>query len=115
MYHYIYRLSDGQFLRGLKGNTPDYDPATEGLQTYDTAARPDLRTERYDAASPMQKRPATAQELADWDAARQTAREQAQFDEAKMLKAVAIWTAQRLGVPLATARAEILAVYRGLP
>ena len=48
------------------------------------------------------------------NAAFQAEQEQARFDGEKLVKAVAIWTAQRLGVPLATARAEILAIYRGL-
>lgn len=40
--------------------------------------------------------------------------EQAQFDGNRMVKAVAIWTAQRHPQPLATARQEILAIYRSL-
>lgn len=44
-------------------------------------------------------------------AAQQEARE---FDERKLVKAVAIWAAQKLGVPLATARQEILAIKRTL-
>lgn len=36
------------------------------------------------------------------------------FDDDKMLKAVAIWNAQKEGVPLNIARAEILAIYRNL-
>jgi hypothetical protein len=36
------------------------------------------------------------------------------FDEARLLKAVAVWTAQKLGIPLATARAEIVAIARTL-
>ncbi len=39
---------------------------------------------------------------------------QSAFDNTKMVKAVAIWTAQKLGIPLATARGEIKAIYRGL-
>lgn len=38
----------------------------------------------------------------------------AKFDENKMLKALGIWTAQKLGVPLATARNEVIAIYKGL-
>lgn len=39
----------------------------------------------------------------------------AKFDGDKMLKAVAIWTAQKLTIPGATAKAEIIAIYKGLP
>jgi len=42
------------------------------------------------------------------------ARELADFDGGLLLKAVAIWTADKLGVARATARDEILAIYRGL-
>ena len=41
------------------------------------------------------------------------ARNLAHFDGEKLAKALAIWTAQKLGVSLATARAEILAIYKG--
>ena len=46
--------------------------------------------------------------LADEDVA-------SRFDSDKMLKAVAIWNAQKHGVPLPTAKAEIIAIYKGLP
>lgn len=50
--------------------------------------------------------PRTAEEIA--------ADRQARFDNEQLVKAVAIWAAQKLGVPLATARNEILAIYRRL-
>jgi len=110
---YAYRLSDGQFLRGYP-QTPPYDPETEGVQEYPTHARPDMRLHRFDALATTKMRLATAQELADYDAARESLIEQARFDDEKMLKAVAIWTAQKLNIPLLTARQEIVAIYRGL-
>ena len=45
---------------------------------------------------------------------RATVRETAQFDNQKMIKAVAIWAAQKLGIPPAQAKAEILAIFRSL-
>lgn len=65
----------------------------------------------------------TAEEIADNDAAQateqaaQAAREAAaaevdNFD--KRLKAVAIWTAQKLGIPLAQAKSEIRAIIQTL-
>lgn len=36
------------------------------------------------------------------------------FNDEKLIKAVAIWCAGKFGVPLATARQEILTIYRGL-
>lgn len=114
MTYYSYRVSDGLFLRGWP-NPPPFDLATEALQEYPEHLRPNQRTERFDANTSEKKRPATAQEIADYDAAQQTAHEKARFDDEKMLKALAIWTAQKIGVPLATAKAEILTIYRGLP
>jgi len=110
----VYRLSDGRFVRGMASLPPMYDPATEGLWRY--AVKPDFRLHRYDATVPEKVRLATAQELADFDAERVDSAALAQFDgeTQKMIKALAIWMAQRLNIPLVTARAEILAIYKGL-
>lgn len=112
-----YRLSDGQFLCGWP-QRPPYDPATEAVQTYPEHLRPDMRRHRFDGTvvGPDKKRPATAQELADYDAARADEAALAQFDgpTQKMIKALAIWAAQRLNIQPATARAEILAIFKGL-
>lgn len=110
-----YRLSDNQFLCCWP-NRPDFNPATEAVQEYLEHLRPDMRLHRFDATAPDKKRLATAQELADYDAARVDEGALAQFDgpTQKMIKAVAIWTAQKLNIPLATARAEILAIFKGL-
>lgn len=110
-----YRLSDNQFLC-VWMQRPDFNLATEAVQEYPEHQRPDIRLHRYDGTAPDKKRLATAQELADYDAARADAEAVGRFDmpEAKMLKALAIWTAQKLGVPLATARAEIIAIFKSL-
>lgn len=110
-----YRLSDGQFLCGWP-QRPPYDPATEAVQTYPEHLRPDLRLHRYDAASPDKKRLATAQEIADYDAARADEAALAQFDgpTQKAIKTLAMWSAQKHNIPWPTARAEILAIFKGL-
>ena len=110
-----YRLSDGQFLCGWP-QRPDFNPATEAVQTYLEHLRPDMRLHRYDATAPEKKRLATAQELSDYDAARADEGAVAQFDgpTQKMIKALAIWSAQKLNIPLATAKAEILTIFKGL-
>ena len=115
MWYAAYRLSDGRFLRGMS-SPPEYDPATEAMQSYPEHLRPDLRTERFDAASPTKKRPATAQELADYDAERAQAAALAELDgpDRKMLKAALIWMAGKMGVPIETAKQEILTIRRGL-
>jgi hypothetical protein len=43
-----------------------------------------------------------------------TARALNRFDDEKLVKALAIWTAGKLNVPLATAKAEVLTIYRTL-
>lgn len=110
-----YRVSDGQFLCGWP-QRPPYDPATEAVQTYPEHLRPDMRVHRYDAAAPDKKRLASPQELADYDAARLDEGALAQFDgpTQKMIKALAIWAAQKLGIQPATARQEIIAIFKGL-
>lgn len=74
---------------------------------------PDARTERYDRAQ-RAIRAATAQETAAYDLARRTADEQSRWDSDLLVMALARWTAQKVGVAPATARSEILAIYRSL-
>lgn len=54
---------------------------------------------------------AEADEAAATDPATVAARD---FDGARLIKALAVWAAQKFNVPLATARNEILTIYRGL-
>lgn len=109
MFRWIYRLSDGEFLYGGPYR-PEYDPGISGA--IDLPHHPDVRTERYDSAGGI--RPATVQEMADFDAAQTNARANGHLDGDKLVKALAIWTAQRLNVPLATARQEILMIVKTL-
>ncbi len=108
---WVYDLTTHEFLHGGE-LVPSYDAATQGAAWY--PVHPDQELERHDAASPTKKRLATIQERADRDAARATVTAQAAFDGERLVKAAAIWVAQKLGVPLATARQEILTIYRGL-
>lgn len=109
MFRWVYHLTTQEFLFGGPCE-PTYDSGTQGLVTLSRHPKP--RLERYDGAGGV--RPATVQEISDYDAARQVEQEQNRFDGEKMLKALAIWTAGKLNVPLATAKAEILTIYRGL-
>lgn len=110
MFVWIYQRATGEFLYGGPCEQA-YAPSTQGQVRLTRNPRP--RTERYDGAGGV--RPATAQEIADYDATQTAQREAERFDGEKLVKALAIWAAQRFGVPLATARAEIMAIYRGLP
>lgn len=82
-----YRLSDSVFLCSWT-TKPEYDPSTEGIQEFPEHLRPDLRAERYDAASPTWKRAATLQELADYDDARATSAAQRFVDTDPMFLAM---------------------------
>jgi hypothetical protein len=67
---------------------------------------------RYDGAGGI--RPATAQEISDYEVAQVTEQSLGRFDSEKVVKALAIWVAEKLGVPVQTLRAEVLAIYRTL-
>lgn len=110
MYKWIYVLATGEWLYG--GPTePDYNPATQGCALL--LRHPKPRTERH-GAGPTFIRPATAQEMLDYDAAQLDSQVTARFDTEQLTKAVAIWAATKLNVPLPTAKAEILAILKGL-
>jgi hypothetical protein len=108
MFHWIYRLSDNEFLHG----GPCEVTAGVGQAVAVLSRNPKPRMERYDAAGGI--RPATAQEIIDYDAAQVIERSLANFDQEKLVKALAIWTAGKLNVPLQTAKQEILTIYRAL-
>jgi hypothetical protein len=108
---WAYKLATGEFTVGGPCE-PLYDPTTEAVVSL--PRYPDLRTERYDVSAPGGIRPATAEEISAYDAARSDERAKAQFDGDKFMRAIAIWTAQRLGVPLAQARQEILTILKTL-
>jgi len=110
---YRYRLSDGQFLCGMPSR-PDWDPTTEGCWDYPRHLRPDIRLHRFDAAAPDKKRLATAEELATFDAERLQQMAVAELDGRKDIKAMVLWVAQKLGIPPATARAEMIEIRKGL-
>ena len=75
--------------------------------TQDDVLRVDETWERFDISPTITPDLMTPAEIAAAAAAR--------FDGEKLIKAVAIWTAQKLAVPLATARSEVLAIYAALP
>jgi hypothetical protein len=108
---WAYKIASGEFTRGGPCEPP-YDPATEAV--VQLPRYPDARTERYDASAPDRIRPATAEEIRAYDAAQTEERMRNQFDANQLVKALASWTAQRLGVPLAQARQEILTILKTL-
>ena len=109
MFQWVYHVEGGLLLHGGPCEV-EYDKDTQGVVTL--LRNPDPRTERYDGVGGT--RLATAEELADYDTARHMEDTQARFDSEKIVKALAIWTAGKLNVPLATARQEILTILRGL-
>jgi len=88
---WIYRLTDGQFLRGGWAD-PSFDPESEGR--IELASAPDYRVTRGSAEG---ARAATIEEIAAFDAA--MARQE--FDSVKALKAMAaaLWKKQTGNFP----------------
>ena len=59
---WVYRLSDGLFLYG-GFYEPGFNPVTEDVVSFpDADPHPNVNTERYDAARPTKRRPATTEE-----------------------------------------------------
>lgn len=75
---------------------------------------PDHRRERYSGDPGQPFRSATAQEITDDDAAQADTAAGRTLDDARLTKALAIWTANKLSIPLATMRQQVLAIYKGL-
>ncbi|MDJ0948869.1 MAG: hypothetical protein QNJ94_08105 [Alphaproteobacteria bacterium] len=106
----LFERAAGLFISGTRFDDLPHDPATH-LQL-ELPAYPDRRTERWDGADGV--RPATAQELADFDAAELDDQARQELDETKALRAMVMWTADKLGIPRAQARDEIKAIYKSL-
>ncbi len=110
MPHCIFDRSTGQFVGGAIHDILPHDLATH--ISIDLPNYPDRRGDRWDGATGI--RPATAQELAAYDAAKAEGASNRDIDGQKIVKALAIWTAQKLGVAPATMRAEVIAIYKSL-
>ena len=109
MFKWVYRLTDSEFLHGGPCE-PAYDESTQGVVAL--MRHPSPRTERYDGVGGI--RLATAQEITSYDAAQVIEQSLSRFDDEKFVKALAIWTAGKVGVPLNTAKQEILTIYKTL-
>ena len=110
MFKWIYDLATSEFLYGGPCDQ-GFNPISQGLVKL--IRHPDPRLERYDGAGGI--RPATAQEISDYDAARVQEQSLSQFDNEKLTKALALWTAGKLNIPLQQAKQEILVILKGLP
>jgi hypothetical protein len=78
----------GLFVAGVSQGDPRDDPANQAL--IELPDYPDRRTERWDGADGI--RPATAQEIADYDEAEAQSAAVADIDGLKALKALAVET-----------------------
>lgn len=110
MFKWIYDLTSNEFLYGGPYD-PTFNPSTQGMVRLER--NPNATTERYDGAGGM--RPATTQEMSASDASQLIQQSVGRFDSEKLVKAVALWVAGKLLIPPATAKSEILTIYRGLP
>lgn len=107
----VCRKSDGVIRSAARWDRLAFDETAEVL--LELPDMPDRETKRWDGATGL--RDANELELASAATAKQQAQEQVEFDGDRMLMALARWTAQKVGVSAATARSEILAIYRNLP
>lgn len=107
---WVYRISDGQFLSGGGFEPHSLNPG-EAVLVSDNA--PDFRSQRYDMNS-VSIRQATEQEITNYDTAQAILQQNQKFDDNKMLKAFIVWAAGRMGVPINTAKQEIIQIYNGL-
>ena len=110
MFKWVYDLATNEFLSGGPFDQ-NFDAGTRGQVTL--KRNPDRRLERHDGAGGI--RPATAQEITDYDAGQANEQSLSRFDNEKLVKALAIWTAGKLNVPLGQAKTEILVILKGLP
>jgi hypothetical protein len=108
-----YRLSDSVFLCSWT-TKPDYDPATEGIQEFPEHLRPDLRSERHDAESRTGKRPATAEELAAYEAAKLDERARVSVEQDIDSVALVTFIARHFGIAVETAQDEIVTIQKEL-
>ena len=109
MFKWAYRIADGEFLHG----GPCEVQALAGQAVVAVPRNPKVRVERWDESN-QRIRPATTGEIAAYDQAVSDEREHGELDTQLMIRAVAIFLAQRLGIPLAEARQEILTIRRSL-
>jgi hypothetical protein len=108
MFQWVYEVSTGMF---LAGGSCEVTPAG-GQGVVSLTRNPNPRLERYNGTGGIRK--ATLEEISDYDTVQVTAQTLSRFDGEKLVKALAIWTAGKLNVPIATAKQEILQILRGL-
>lgn len=113
--YYVYRLADGLFLRG-ETIKPDHDPTTEGVDWFPEHLRPDARLERYDSKSPTKKRPATEQEIEEYDGVKKDQRVVSWWESetSREWRALVEWVSGRLGIAPETARDELTVILKRL-
>jgi len=106
----LFEKATGVFVSGSTWDDIPHDTATH-IQI-DLPEFPDRANDRWDGDVGV--RPATAQELADATTAKLDKDAVAAIDDMKAIKALALWVAEKLSIPPATARSEIIAKYKGL-
>jgi len=113
-HRYAVNQATGEFVYG--GVAP-YDCAT-GLSPGQIRVvldrQPDKRLERYSGTPASPFRAATSQELADYDAAIETAEHGAAFDSIRILKALALVVADIANKTPAQMKALVIAKYKTL-
>lgn len=106
----IFDRATGRYVGGTRYDDVPHDPATH-VQV-EIPEFPDRRTIRWDGATGI--RAATVQEILDYDTEQVRVREQREFDDAKMLRAVALVIADLHGLTPLQMRNLIVTKYRSL-
>lgn len=105
----LFERASGHYVGGTRYDDLPHDPVTH--VQLDLPSFPDRRTDRWDGATGV--RAATQAELDAFDDATLDMQAKRDLDD-KKLKAVAAWTADKLGIPRSQARDEIIAIYKAL-
>lgn len=106
----LFRRSDGVFVGGSRWDDIPHDKSTH--VQIELPENPNPRTQRWDNSNGL--RDATAQEVADYDEADVTKAVTRELDDTKLLKAMVRWLAPLVGKTPASARSEIIAIYKSL-
>lgn len=117
----IFDKATGQFINGARWDALPFDAATQVM--LDLPDFPDVRTQRWDGATGV--RNATPAELTAYDTAQVDREATANFDNAKALKAAALYFRARINelrafhslapLTIADVRQGVIDAYKALP
>lgn len=110
MLNWKYHVATGVF---ISGGPIDMVAENANFAIVALTRHPNPRLERFDHNTKT-IRPATTQEIAAYDVAEVDKLADEEFNNSRLIKAFAMWTASQLNVPVTTMKQDVLAIYRGL-